>query len=298
MEKGTGLSAFGKAVPRRFFDVGIAEEHAVTFAAGLAAKGLKPVAAIYSTFIQRSVDQVIHDVALQNLPVTFALDRSGFVGEDGETHQGLFDIALFRPVPNMTLLAPASESELALMLDWSLRRPEVQNSLKYQNPGPVMIRDPKCLCPPEDPVFSLPLEAGRGVFVRQRGASVCLAFTGSLYPEVLAAAEQLTAAGLAADLYNLRFLKPIDEDYLASLMNRYRLMVFIEEGVREGGFGEYAAELALRRNCTGRVLVIGVEGNFEALGTRQELLQMNGLNGEGIAGRVTAECTENLHRGH
>jgi 1-deoxy-D-xylulose-5-phosphate synthase len=229
---------------------------------------------------------------LQKLPVTFALDRAGFVGEDGETHQGLYDIALFRPVPDTVILAPASEAELVLMLDWSLNRKSLSVSESSQSLGPVMIRYPKRLCPPETEAFSLFLETGRGVFVRRNNAPICLAFTGSLYSEVLNAAERLASVEISADLYNLRFLKPIDEKYLADLMNKYTLMVFIEEGVREGGFGEYAAELALRCKCSCTILALGVEGNFAALGTRKELLQMNGLDGEGIAKRILT--TENV----
>jgi len=280
MEKGAGLSSFREAYPGRFFDVGIAEAHAVTFAAGLAAQGMRPVTAIYSTFIQRSVDQVIHDVALQNLPVLFALDRSGFVDGDGETHQGLFDIALFRTVPHMTILAPASGHELRLMLDYALRLN-----------GPAMIRYPKAPCPEEQPPFSLPVEQGRGVWLRQAADSrVCLAFTGSLYPQAFDAAEQLQNRGIKADLYNLRFLKPVDEDYLAELLNRYDLAVFIEEGIRSGGFGEYAAALARCRGCRAKTLVLAVDENFaadgRALGTRDELLKANKLDGSGIAKRV------------
>jgi 1-deoxy-D-xylulose-5-phosphate synthase len=272
MEKGTGLSAFKEEFPHRFFDVGIAEEHAVTFAAGLAARGLRPVVAVYSTFIQRAVDQVIHDTALQKLPVIFSLDRSGFVGEDGETHQGLFDIALFRSIPHMTIFAPAGEAELRLMVDWSLTRA-----------GPVMIRYPKGACPQDGDGFARSLEWGRGIFIRQGGASLCLAFTGSLYDQVLDAEELLNSRGIPADLYNLRFLKPIDEDYLAGILNRYELVIFIEEGVRLGGFGEYAAELGRRKNCTARIAILGAQDMFMSQGTREELLQRNGLNGEGIA---------------
>ncbi|MDR3335174.1 MAG: 1-deoxy-D-xylulose-5-phosphate synthase [Treponema sp.] len=281
MEKGTGLSPFKAAFPQRFFDVGIAEEHAVTFAAGLAAQGLRPVVAIYSTFIQRAVDQIIHDTALQHLPVIFALDRAGFVSDDGETHQGLFDICLFRPIPNLTILAPASAGELALMLDWSLAGPAGRVS-----GGAIIIRYPKAPCPLELPACSAPLEQGRGVFVRQQDTSCCLAFTGSLYPQVLDAAERLAAQGIDADLYNLRFLKPLDEDYLGAIMNRYKMMIFIEEGSRAGGIGEYAAELALRRHCTAQVLILGVPDAFVSQGKREELLHLNGLDGEGIAAGV------------
>ena len=281
MEEGTGLSPFREAFPERFFDVGIAEEHAVTFAAGIAAQGLRPVAAIYSTFIQRAADQIIHDVCFQNLPVVFALDRSGLVSEDGETHQGIFDISLFRSVPNMTILAPAGEEELFQFLRWAL-----------ECPGPVIIRYPKTTCPSGDPSFSLPLEMGRGVWVRRvlpeqfykiGGKNLCLVFTGSLYKEVLDAAFILKSQGVEADIYNLRFLKPLDEDYFVNVLNQYKSAILVEEGNRRGGFGEYISELALRKNCPCRLMVLGVEENFDALGTREELLQRTGLDGHGIA---------------
>ena len=288
MEHGTGLSSLRKAFPNRFFDVGIAEAHAVTFAAGLAAQGLKPAAAIYSTFIQRSTDQVIHDVALQNLPVLFILSRCGFVDGDGETHQGLFDIALFRPVPNMTILAPASEQELRLMLEYAA-------GLE----SPAMIRFPKASCPAELPPFSLPVEQGRGVWLRRdcggqdndgSRKQICLAFTGSLYPQAFDAAEWLRLRGATADLYNLRFLKPVDEEYLAGILNSYDLAVFIEEGVYSGGFGEYAAALARRRRCRAETVVLAADENFaaggRAVGTRDELLKANKLDGCGIAGSI------------
>ncbi|MDR0731780.1 MAG: 1-deoxy-D-xylulose-5-phosphate synthase [Treponema sp.] len=275
MEKGTGLSAFKKAFPDRFFDVGIAEEHALTFACALALRSLKPVVAVYSTFIQRGLDQVIHDAALQGLPLILALDRSGFVGEDGETHQGLFDICLFRPVPGIRILCPAGGTELGLMLAWALAAPPG---------GPLVIRYPKDRVPVEIPAFSLPLIEGRGVWVHGGGnAPVCLAFTGGLYTEVIEAAALLDDAGLDADCYNLRFLKPLDEAYLAGIMDRYALTVFVEEGLREGGFGEYALALARRWNCRGNVMCLAVEEDFTGLGTRQELLRANRLDGVGIA---------------
>jgi 1-deoxy-D-xylulose-5-phosphate synthase len=224
------------------------------------------------------VDQVIHDAALHKLPIILALDRAGFVGEDGETHQGLFDISLFRPVPGMRLLAPASAVELGLMLEWAIAQSTVPG-------GPIAIRYPKDRSPREIPAFSLPVEEGRGVWTRgeQGRGQICLAFTGSLYNEAQAAAEILARQGVTADCYNLRFLKPLDEDYLGAIMESYDLTVVIEEGIREGGFGEYALALARRRNCKGAVVSMAVEGDFAGLGTRQELLHLNRLDGEGIA---------------
>jgi len=284
MSTGTGLSGFAQKFPDRFFDVGIAEEHAVTFAAGLAARGLKPVVAIYSTFIQRTVDQVIHDAALQKLPVILALDRAGLVGADGETHQGLFDIALFRSLPNTAILAPTGESEMRLLLDWALEH----------GAGPVIIRYPKAYCPDDIPAFSQPPEKGRGVWVSKTAkGQVCLAFTGGLYWEAQNAAAILRERGIAADLYNIRFLKPVDDDYLAGILNSYELVCFAEEGMREGGFGEYAAAIAQRRNCAAAVLTAAVESSFledeRALGTREELLALNGLDGGGIAGKIISQ---------
>jgi 1-deoxy-D-xylulose-5-phosphate synthase len=254
----------------------------------MAARGLRPVMAVYSTFMQRAADQVIHDVCIQKLPVTFALDRAGFVSDDGETHQGLFDIALFRSVPNMTILAPAGDFELKAMLDWAQR-----------SGGPCIIRYPKAVCPPNEESFHAPLEWGRGTLIRREdrkeNASCCLAFTGSLLSQAREAAKILegrslgTSRFLGTDLYNLRFLKPVDEAWLRDLMNRYELFVCIEEGVKKGGFGEYVAELALRENCSCRLLVLGAPDSFIAQGKREELLSLTGLDGEGIAEAVLGE---------
>ena len=301
MQAGTGLASFARKFPERFFDAGIAEEHAVTFAAGLAVRGLRPVVAVYSTFLQRAVDQVLHDCALQKLPVIFALDRSGLVGADGETHQGLFDIALFRSAPNMTILAPASGNELCLMFDWAIKNEEceVKNedySVKSQmlikpGEGPVIIRYPKAVCPQEAEAFSKPLEKGRGVWITNSGKNeICIAFTGSLYHEAREAAVLLNEKKLSADLYNLRFLKPVDEDYLVSIMNEYSLVCFLEEGIKDGGFCEYASSLAHQRQCRAKVLILAVDNKFieedRALGTREQLLSVNNLDGKNIADKI------------
>jgi 1-deoxy-D-xylulose-5-phosphate synthase len=181
----------------------------------------------------------------------------------------------------MRILSPAGAEELKLMLDWALDRAAGPG-------GPIAIRYPKGETPAGIPAFSLPLAEGRGVWVSGPGegpeaSRVCLAFTGGLYAEALRAAEILARRGIQADCYNLRFLKPVDEDYLAAIMDRYGLTVFVEEGIREGGFGEYALALARRRDCGGRVLTLAAEGDFKGLGTRRELLEMNRLDGEGIA---------------
>jgi 1-deoxy-D-xylulose-5-phosphate synthase len=277
MEKGTGLGPFKATFKNRFFDVGIAEGHGITFSAGLAAQGLRPVTAIYSTFIQRSVDQVIHDVAIQNLPVTIALDRSGFVGDDGETHQGLFDIALFRSVPNLTFMAPASAYELELMFRWAVAFT-----------GPCVIRYPKASCPHEIAAFSQELTLGRGIFVRESGAPLCIAFTGSLYPQVAEAADLLASQGIQTDLYNLRFIKPMDEDYLVDVMRGYDHFVVVEEASQKGGVGEYIKNIAANRVPSLPVLHLGAPETFYSQGTRSELLQRAGLDGPGIASSIEA----------
>jgi 1-deoxy-D-xylulose-5-phosphate synthase len=275
MEKGTGLSSFKEAFPERFFDVGIAEEHAVTFAAGLAATGMRPIVSIYATFMQRAVDQIIHDTALQNLPVIFALDRAGLVPEDGETHQGIFDIALFRSIPHINILAPAGKSEMDLMLQWILNQS-----------SPSIIRYPKAACPAEDPAFSIPLEMGRGVFVHKGNASLCIAFTGSLYQEVLDARKILSEADIAVDLYNLRFIKPIDETYLLGILNQYDYFIVVEEGVMQGGIGEYIISLTNQKPDCAEIIHMGIHDDFVPLGTRAELLRQCSLDGNSIANQI------------
>ncbi|MDR2509528.1 MAG: 1-deoxy-D-xylulose-5-phosphate synthase [Spirochaetaceae bacterium] len=282
MEKGTGISRFKSEFPHRFYDVGIAEAHAVTFAAALALRGLRPVAAIYSTFIQRAVDSIIHDTAISGSPVVFAIDRAGFVSGDGETHQGLFDISIIRMIPNMTLLAPATGAELKLMLNWAL-----------SEDLPCAIRYPKAALPQETPEFSAPVERGRGVLVRcaEGRAASCVLFTGSLCEEARGAVRLLAARGVFTDLYNLRFIKPIDEDYIAGLLSGYALAVIAEEGVLAGGVGEYIGALAARRGIATEIVTIGAQDRFYPQASRQELLNSAGLDARGIAAALQAALT-------
>lgn len=269
MLKGTGLTKFAHRYPERTFDTGIAEEHAVTFAGGLARSGLKPVVAIYSTFMQRGVDQLIHDIALQRVPAVFVLDRSGAVPDDGETHQGIFDISLLRPVPGVTLLAPASAQELRLFLRWSV-----------EQEMPVIIRYPKASCPPEEDVFSAPVTYGRGVLVksplqskensRKRRLFVC---TGGIFPEVKAAVDVLSKRDIPVDIYNLRFLKPLDKQYFLEVASEYDDIVFVEDGIRIGGIGTYLESLLQRSTEGKQTAVCGFPDRFLAQGKRGEILE-------------------------
>lgn len=275
MEKGTGLSPFRTEFPKRFFDVGIAEQHAVTFSAGLAARGLRPVTALYSTFSQRAIDQILHDVAIQDLPLVLALDRAGFVSDDGETHQGLFDVPFLRAIPNMALLSPASGGELSLLLRWALGRDR-----------PVALRYPKAACPHEVSPFSEPVIEGRGVFLRRIDSPILIAFSGGLYPYAAEAADILLGEGVSADLYNLRFLKPVDEDYFCSICSSYTQVVLVEDCVRSGGFGEWVAGLLARRNLKTRLTLLGAPDSFPSQATRDELISASGLDGRGIAASI------------
>lgn len=267
MMKGSGLTTFAHRFPDRFFDVGIAEQHAVTFAGGLARAGIRPVVAIYSTFVQRSIDQVIHDVALQKAPIILALDRAGAVPDDGETHQGMFDISLFRPIPNMILIAPASAVELNLSLEWALS----QNL-------PTVIRYPKSSCPTEQEAFALPMEAGRGVMVSEaEGAHLLFVCTGGIFPEVLEASRLLMLKGVQNDIYNLRFLKPLDKDYFLNIAARYDAVVFVEDGVRIGGIGTFLESLIHVQFPKIRSKVCGFPDNFIPQGKRSQILENSGL---------------------
>lgn len=267
MMKGSGLTTFAHRFPERFFDVGIAEQHAVTFAGGLARSGIRPVVAIYSTFVQRAIDQVIHDVALQKAPIILALDRAGAVPDDGETHQGIFDISLFRPIPNMVLIAPASAVELNLSLEWALS----QNL-------PVVIRYPKSSCPTEKEAFSQPMMEGCGVMVSSADdARLLFVCTGGIFPEVLEASRLLLLKGLPNDIYNLRFLKPLNKEYFLNIVAEYDAVVFVEDGVRIGGIGTYLESLIHIQFPQIRSKICGFNDNFIPQGKRSQILEKSGL---------------------
>ncbi len=272
MCEGSGLTAFAKRHPDRFFDVGIAEQHAVTLAAGMACDGLKPVVAIYSTFLQRAYDQLIHDVCLQNLDVTFAVDRAGQVGADGATHAGSFDLSFGRCLPNLVILAPSDENECRRMLRTA-----------YEYPGPAIVRYPRDTGPGAviDP-SAPPLPIGRGRLVREGRRIAVLAF-GTLLTPAMAAAD-----GLDASVADMRFVKPLDADLILDLARGHELLVTVEENTVAGGAGSAVAELLSERGELVRCIHIGLPDRWVDHATRASQLAACGLDAKGIEARIRA----------
>lgn len=272
MREGSGLVRFAELYPQRYFDVGIAEQHAVTLAAGMACDGMKPVVAIYSTFLQRAYDQLIHDVALQNLPVLFAIDRAGVVGPDGPTHAGSFDLSFLRAIPNMVIMAPADENECRQML-----------TTGYQFNGPAAVRYPRGQGPGVEIDTSLtPVPFGKGKIERQGQRIAFLSF-GCLLPEALAAAENYDAS-----VANMRFIKPLDDRLLLELAASHDLLVTLEDNAVMGGAGSAVNEsLAAHRKLI-PVLNLGLPDRFQEHGTREELLTDAGLDSNAIIAAVDA----------
>src|SRR5258707_1319429 len=232
MPSATGLDLFGQAFPDRTFDVGIAEQHAVTFAAGMAADGLKPFCAIYSTFLQRGYDQVVHDVALQRLPVRFAMDRAGLVGADGATHAGSFDIAYLGALPNFVLMAAANEAELVHMVATTAHIDDRPSALRYpRGEGGGTI---------ERPLEGIPLEIGKGKIWKE-GTSIAILSYGTRLAEALLAAEKLSGYGLSATVADARFAKPLDTDLVRRLARAHEVLITVEEGA-VGGFGSHVMQ--------------------------------------------------------
>ena len=282
MLEGTGLAQAKRRFPDRTFDVGIAEQHAVTFAAGMACEGLRPVVAIYSTFLQRAYDQIIHDVALQRLPVTFALDRGGLVGADGKTHQGAFDLAYLRCVPNLLVMAPSDENELRRMLATALA-----------HPGPAAFRFPRGAVEgvPLDPEPQ-PLEIGKGRLARDPGAParVALVAAGHVLHAALAAADTLERDGTPAVVLDARFVKPLDEELLCAVARRCGCIVTIEEAALAGGFGSACLEALERADLLGSVRVrrLGLPDAFITHGDPKVQRAELGLGAAGIVAAARA----------
>jgi 1-deoxy-D-xylulose-5-phosphate synthase len=267
MREGSGMVEFHKRYPARYFDVGIAEQHAVTFAAGMACEGLKPVVAIYSTFLQRAYDQLIHDVAIQNLPVTFALDRAGLVGADGATHAGAYDIAYLRCIPNLALLTPADENECRMALTTAFRRDQ-----------PVAVRYPRGAgagAPMCEALDELPW--GRGE-VRRRGERIAILAFGTLLYPALEAAERLNCT-----VANMRFAKPLDATLVAELARTHEAIVTVEEGCLPGGAGSAVMEALQAAGLANPVLALGLPDAFIEHGDPARLLALVGLDADGIA---------------
>ena len=279
MPAGTGTGVFGKAFPDRFFDVGIAEGHAVTFAAGLATRGLRPVCAIYSTFLQRAYDNVIHDVALQRLPVIFAMDRAGLVGEDGPTHMGLYDIAYMLAVPGMTVTAPRDATEMLALLRTALRHDDGPLCLRYP-------RDPAPDVPP--PVAQIPpVPMGTWEVLRQ-GAECAVLAVGTMVLPALAAAATLAHEGLNVTVVNCRFLKPYDDVTLTAIVANHSRILTVEEGTVVNGFGAMMVARIQQLDPAVHVAVHGVPDRFIEQGSRGRQLERTGLDAAGIAQRLRA----------
>ncbi|MFH0913505.1 MAG: 1-deoxy-D-xylulose-5-phosphate synthase [Candidatus Omnitrophota bacterium] len=270
MAEGTGLDRFRQAYPKRFFDVGIAEEHAVCFAGGLAKEGLKPVVAIYSTFLQRAYDEIMECVSLQGLGVILAIDRAGIVGGDGVTHQGIFDIAFLRNIPNLAIMAPKDTAELEAMLDFAVALD-----------GPVALRYPKDKTPDSRfPISNLPIELGKAQILREGNDFAILAL-GSMVMPSLEAVELLKKDGLSGTLVNARFAKPLDRKLFMQVVSGIKNVFTVEEGIAEGGFGSAVSEIMEMP-----VTRIGLPGEFITHGSREILLGKYGLTSQGIASKI------------
>ena len=268
MPEGTGLTEFARRYPDRFFDVGIAEQHGVTFAAGLATEGMKPVIAIYSTFLQRAYDQVLHDVCLERLPVIFAIDRGGIVGEDGSTHHGLFDLSYLRSLPNMVVMAPADENELCRMLATALN-----------HDGPIAFRYPRGPAtgvPLDDKIRLLPIGKAK---ILEEGDDVLILAIGRPVGDALEARTILLEQGISATVVNCRFVKPLDVDLICSLCQKIPRVITVEENVRQGGFGSAVLE-TLSENCITGVQVerIGIADVFVEHGPQKVLRSEYGID--------------------
>lgn len=277
MPEGTGLLQFRDRFPDRFFDVGIAEQHAVAFCAGMAARGLKPVAAVYSTFLQRAYDQLLHDVGIGKLNMLIGVDRSGLVGADGETHQGIFDVTYLSSIPNFTVMAPVNGKELKEMVICAL------TELK----GPVAVKYSRGLASSLFEDQFTPLKKGKGCILKQ-GSDIALIPLGNMMEEGNQVYEELVKEGYTPTLVNPRFVKPLDEELICSLMEGHRLIVTMEEGVLNGGFGQQVTQLLTKHDYKGRIKNIGIDDRFVEHGSVSELRKMLGLD----SGSMTEEIKE------
>lgn len=277
MADGTGLSRFAKLFPERFFDVGIAEEHAMTFAAGLAAGGMKPVFAVYSSFLQRAFDQTIHDVCLQNLPVVIAVDRAGLVGSDGETHQGVFDLSFLSSIPNLSILSPKNRWEMADMVRFAV-------SFQY----PVALRYPRGEAYEGLKEFRAPIKYGKSELLYEE-SKIAVMFVGHMSFLAEQVREDLKAAGYQCSLINARFVKPLDTEMIRKISENHRILVTIEENVLTGGFGEQVEDFVMREGIPLKVRTIGISDDYVEHGNVDVLRKEVGLDRESIVKKVIAD---------
>ena len=277
MADGTGLNRFARYFPQRFFDVGIAEEHAMTFAAGLAAGGMKPVVALYSSFLQRAYDQIIHDVCLQNLPVTLAIDRAGLVGSDGETHQGIFDLSFLSSIPNMTVLSPKNRWEMADMIRFAV-----------DFPGPVAVRYPRGEAYEGMQEFRAPVVYGKSEVLYEEG-QIALLFVGHMSSLAEEVRTELKKEGFGCTLVNARFVKPLDGELLEQLSEGHRLLVTIEENVLTGGFGSQVRDFISRTGLPVQVCAVGLPDAYVEHGNAEVLRRETGLEKGAVVKRIREE---------
>ena len=280
MVPGTGLKRFGNMFPDRLFDVGIAEEHAVTFAAGLALGGLRPVVAIYSSFLQRAIDQILHDVCMQNLPVVFAVDRAGLVGSDGETHHGCFDLSYLSMMPNMTVMAPKNKWELSDMMKFAIR----------QN-GPVAIRYPRGEAYTGLEEYRAPIEMGKAE-VLEKGKEIAILAVGNMVRTAVQVTENLRKKGYEPTLVNMRFVKPLDTELLDSIKEDHSLIVTMEENVKSGGFGEQVMTYYGSRMHGPAVRIVAIEDRFVPHGSVEDLMRQQQMDSDSVTERVLQWQTE------
>lgn len=280
MADGTGLTKFSRRFPERFFDVGIAEGHGVTFAAGLAAGGMKPVFAVYSSFLQRGYDQIIHDVALQNLPVVFAVDRAGLVGSDGETHQGIFDLSYLSAIPGMTVMSPKNKWEMADMVRFAV-----------SCHGPAALRYPRGTAYTGYSEYRSPIEYGKAEWIYKEKKLAVLS-VGHMFEEAVKVWENLKKQKLDCSLINARFIKPVDEEMIEELSREHSLIVTIEENVKTGGFGEHVLECVHRKHLPVKVLILALPDMYVEHGNVGVLRMENGIDSEGMTEKILEELKE------
>jgi len=274
MKEGTGLVRFEKKYPDRLFDVGIAEEHAVTFAAGLAAEGMIPVVAVYSSFLQRAYDQILHDVCMQNLHVIFAIDRSGLVGADGETHQGIFDTAFLSHIPNLVIMAPKNRYELTRAMEWAVA---------YDGPVAIKYARGQAYYGLKD--YNEPVEYGKSEILRE-GSEIALVAVGNMVEETEKLYNRFLQEGRQVTFVNARFIKPLDKAMIDHLAESHKLIVTIEEGILHGGYGALVEEYLESKASDVKVLPIAIEDTFVRHGSIEELRKMLKIDAESIYDRI------------